>query len=141
MTLGLEPQFFVTKIDKHISKLIVSNYPRPTAALANDQLRAGARTDYGTLTILLTEDKPGGLEVLCGDGLWRRVPIVPGAFVVTIGDLMATWTSDRWVSTIHRVANPPLDKLAESERRSIAFFHQPNYVDCFIGGTGRCFDE
>ena len=27
----------------------------------------------------------------------------PNVFVVNIGDLMAQWTNDRWVSTLHRV--------------------------------------
>jgi len=51
---------------------------------------------------------------------------VPGTFVVNLGDLMAQWTNDRWVSTLHRVANPP-DGEWNASRYSITFFHQPNY--------------
>ncbi|WP_281410012.1 2OG-Fe(II) oxygenase family protein [Rhizobium sp. G21] len=36
----------------------------------------------------------------------RSAP-VDGAFVINIGDLMARWTNDRWVSTLHRVVNVP----------------------------------
>ena len=43
------------------------------------------------------------------DGEWLDVPAIPGALVVNIGDLMAEWTNDRWVSTLHRVVNPPRD--------------------------------
>jgi isopenicillin N synthase-like dioxygenase len=46
--------------------------------------------------------------------------------VVNIGDLMAQWTNDRWVSTMHRVANPP-DADWNVSRYSLVFFHQPNY--------------
>ncbi len=40
-------------------------------------------------------------------GEWVDVPIIEGTFVINIGDLMARWTNDAWVSTLHRVANPP----------------------------------
>jgi isopenicillin N synthase-like dioxygenase len=53
--------------------------------------------------------------------------VVPGAFIVNIGDLMARWTNDRWVSTVHRVVNPPSDTGGSTRRQSIAFFHQPNW--------------
>ena len=52
------------------------------------------------------------------------MPPIPGAFVINIGDLMARWTNDRWVSTVHRVVNA--DGSA-SRRQSLAFFHQPNW--------------
>jgi isopenicillin N synthase-like dioxygenase len=52
---------------------------------------------------------------------------VPGAFVINIGDLMARWTNDRWVSTLHRVVNPPIEAGGGSRRQSLAFFHQPNW--------------
>jgi isopenicillin N synthase-like dioxygenase len=51
--------------------------------------------------------------------------------VVNIGDLMAQWSNDRYVSTAHRVANPPAGVL--TRRLSVAFFHQPNYdavIEC-----------
>ena len=48
---------------------------------------------------------------------------------------MALWTNDRWVSTMHRVVNPPRDQ-AISRCLSILFFHQPNY-DALI----RCLDN
>lgn len=139
VALGLEERFFDKKIDRHISNLLASNYPEPTADSIRSEIRAGAHTDYGSLTILRAEDKPGGLQVQCGDGVWRDVGIVPDAFVINIGDLMAQWTNDRWVSTIHRVVNPPPDKIKGSDRLSIAFFHQPNYdaiIECLPGCRG-----
>jgi isopenicillin N synthase-like dioxygenase len=58
--------------------------------------------------------------------------------VVNIGDLMAIWTNDRWVSTVHRVVNPPREHAAR-ERYSVPFFHQPNYaalIECIPTCTG-----
>ena len=65
------------------------------------------------------------------------MPIVDGAFIVNIGDLMARWTNDRWVSTLHRVVNPPQDRFAGSRRQSLVFFHNPNY-DAVIEGLPTC---
>jgi isopenicillin N synthase-like dioxygenase len=125
--LELPEHFFADKIDKHISRLRVRNYPEPEVAPLPGQLRAGAHSDYGSLTILATEDRPGGLQVCNAAGEWVDVPIVPGAFIINIGDLLARWTNDRWVSTLHRVANPDEGEVAGSRRQSLIFFHNPNY--------------
>lgn len=136
LALGLPETFFAPCIDRHISRLRVRNYPAPEAPPPGGQLRAGAHSDYGSLTILKTEDAPGGLQVLGKDGRWVDVPHVPGCFVVNIGDMMARWTNDRWVSTLHRVVNPPMEQAASSRRQSLVFFHNPNYdavVSCLPG--------
>jgi isopenicillin N synthase-like dioxygenase len=125
--LELPRDYFVDKIDKHISRLRVRNYPEPMVPPLPGQLRAGAHSDYGSLTILATEDRPGGLQVYNADGEWVDVPIVPRTFVINIGDLLARWTNDRWVSTLHRVANPDEGAVAGSRRQSLIFFHNPNY--------------
>ncbi len=127
LALELPAGFFDSKIDQHISALRANNYPHPTSPPQPGQLRAGVHSDYGSLTILLQDDAPGGLQVCDRDGVWRDVPHVPGAFVVNIGDLMARWTNDRWVSTLHRVVNPPPDAMGSTRRQSVAFFHQPNW--------------
>ncbi len=56
------------------------------------------------------------------EGAWREIPPVDGAFVINIGDLMARWTNDRWVSTLHRVVNVPPEQGGLNRRQSIAFF-------------------
>jgi isopenicillin N synthase-like dioxygenase len=125
--LDLEEIFFDSKIDRHISRLRIRNYPAQFTKPLPGQLRAGAHSDYGSLTILATEDKPGGLQVRNAVGEWVDVPVIPGCFVVNLGDLMARWTNDAWMSTLHRVVNPPDDAGAESRRLSLVFFHNPNY--------------
>ena len=121
--LGLDPDYFEDRFEGHLSSLRVIDYPEPSAPPVPGQLRAGAHSDYGVLTILRTEDAPGGLQVRTRDGRWSDVPHVPGAFVVNIGDAMMRWTSDRWVSTQHRVVNPPLVPEQPTRRQSIAYFH------------------
>ena len=124
--LGLEEHTFDRTVDRHISRLRVRNYPAPTMPPLPGQIRAGAHSDYGSMTILCTEDKPGGLQVFNSDSEWVDVPFMPGTFIVNIGDLMARWTNDAWVSTLHRVVNPPAG-AADSRRQSLIFFHNPNY--------------
>ncbi len=131
--LALPETWFDDKIDRAISNLIASNYPAQPEPPLPGQLRAGAHTDFGSLTLLLTQDRPGGLQVMGGDGGWHDVAPRPGTFIVNLGDLMAQWTNDRWRSTLHRVVNPPREVAGDSRRQSIVFFHQPNYdavIEC-----------
>jgi isopenicillin N synthase-like dioxygenase len=122
--LDLPEHFFDDKVDRHITNLSLLYYPPLARAPQPGQLRAGAHTDYGSLTILQRGETAGGLEVLSGDR-WLTVPDIPGSFVVNLGDLMQDWTGGAWRSTLHRVVNPPT--LGTAARLSIAFFHQPNW--------------
>ena len=125
--LRLPEGYFDRFIDAPISALRALNYPRQDAAPAPGQIRAGAHTDYGSLTILLPQPGSRGLEILTSDGAWTEVPPYASAFVINIGDLMARWTNDRWVSTLHRVVNPAPENGGNARRQSMAFFHQPNW--------------
>jgi isopenicillin N synthase-like dioxygenase len=126
VALGLDEHFFADKIDHHSPLLSANFYPEQLTAPEPGQLRAGTHTDYGSLTILATEDKPGGLQVKSKRGEWIDVHPVAGSFIINLGDLMARWTNDRWVSTLHRVVNPPVSAGADSRRLSLVFFHHPN---------------
>ncbi len=134
--LGLGDGFFGPFIDRHGSAMRMLHYPHQAAPPPSGQLRAGAHTDYGTLTILAQDAAPGGLQVRDARGDWVSVPHETGAFVVNLGDLMARWTNDRWRSTLHRVINPP-PVNGSNERFSIAFFHNANWdalVTCVTEG-------
>lgn len=138
--LGLDPDYFDDTIDKDISMLRAINYPHMTTAPQPGQMRAGAHTDYGSLTIVRQEEAPGGLEVFTKDGDWVPVPVVPDALVVNIGDLMAQWTNDQWTSTRHRVRTPRPDAAGDTRRMSLVFFHQPNY-DAMIECLPTCIAD
>lgn len=135
LALDLDEHYFDDKIDKHCSNLFANHYPPLETPPEPGQLRLGAHTDYGSLTLLHQDDAAGGLQVF-KDGEWHDVAAIPGTFIVNIGDLMARWTNDRWVSTLHRVQNPPLHDPA-SRRISIPFFCQPNY-DALIEALPTC---
>jgi isopenicillin N synthase-like dioxygenase len=136
LALGLDECWFDGRIDRQMSSLCLNHYPALAAVPLPGQLRAGAHTDYGTLTIVAPTAAPGGLQVRTTGGRWHDVTVEPGTFVVNIGDMMAQWTNDRWVSTLHRVANPPTHAGAGARRLSLVFFHQPNpdaVVECIRG--------
>jgi isopenicillin N synthase-like dioxygenase len=126
--LSLPERYFARFIDAPISALRALNYPEQLRPPKPGQLRAGAHTDYGSLTILLPEEGSKGLEIAGRDGSWIAVPPIPGAFVINLGDLMQRWTNDRWVSTLHRVVNPSPQDGGMARRQSLAFFHQPNWA-------------
>jgi isopenicillin N synthase-like dioxygenase len=123
--LGLPDDWFEEAFRGHSSSMRVVNYPPPEGEVEPGQLRAGAHTDYGCMTILRTEDAPGGLQVETPGGGWLDVAAVPGSFVVNLGDMMARWTNDRWTATVHRVSVPPADRASGSRRQTIVFFNDP----------------
>jgi isopenicillin N synthase-like dioxygenase len=127
VALNLPDDYFAGFIDAPVSALRALNYPEQLVSPKPGQLRAGAHTDYGSLTILLPQEGSKGLEIAARDGSWIAVPPIPRAFVINLGDLMQRWTNDRWVSTLHRVVNPSPDDGGMARRRSLAFFHQPNW--------------
>ncbi|NCO85805.1 MAG: isopenicillin N synthase family oxygenase [Rhodobacterales bacterium] len=121
--LDLPDHHFAPFIGAPVSALRALHYPATRDAPRDCQQRAGAHTDYGSLTILLPQPGSRGLEIRDPAGGWVEVPAEAGAFVINIGDLMARWTADRWVSTLHRV----VARAHQPARQSIAFFHQPDW--------------
>ncbi len=120
--LNLPSNFFEPFNTDPVSAMRALHYPATIGQAETGQQRAGAHTDYGALTILLPQPKSQGLQVMQDDE-WRDVATVDGAFVINIGDLMARWTADRWVSTLHRVVAKP----DQPKRLSLAYFHQPDW--------------
>jgi len=131
--LGLPTTWFDDKFGQDMSKLMVANYPVQDGTPAPGQLRAGAHTDYGSWTIIHQNAAAGGLQVCNSAGDWIDVPAIANTFVVNLGDLMARWTNGRWVSTLHRVANPSAELAGRARRQSVIFFANPNFdarIEC-----------
>lgn len=106
MALGEDPFWLESQPGETMYHLRMIHYP-PLDRVTPEpgQLGCGAHTDYGSLTVL-ADDGVGGLQVQQRSGEWVDVSIGPEELVVNLGDLMAIWTNDRWVSNPHRVVNP-----------------------------------
>ncbi|GAS97583.1 isopenicillin N synthase [Mycolicibacterium canariasense] len=123
--LALPPRYFDPMIDHSIEVLKMNNFALPEGEPAEDLQGMGAHTDFGILTVLWADQVPG-LQVLDRDGGWHDVQPADGALLINLGDAMARWTNDRWLSTVHRVDPPVVDGRIQ-RRRSAAFFFDGNY--------------
>jgi len=132
VSLGLERNFFQSLYKEPLVRARLLHYP-PVAGSATDgesngeQYGAAEHTDYGTIT-LLWQDDVGGLQVKNRQGDWIAAPYIDNTFVVNIGDMLARWTNDLFVSTPHRVIN-----ASGRERYSIPVFYDPDFdvrVEC-----------
>ena len=138
--LDLDPGYFASRIDRHTSILRTIHYPALERPPEKGEERSGAHSDTTAITVLKIDDAPGGLQVKLPDGGWLDVPKIPGAFVINIGDIMMRWTNDRFVSTMHRVVNPPEGVGARARRLSIPYFCMPNYdalIECIPSCIGN----
>ena len=89
----------------------------------DDGISCGEHTDYGCVTLLLTDSIKGALQIRPQGqpDAWINADPVPGAFVVNIGDMMERWTNGMWRSTSHRVVH-----RGQEFRTSIPFFYEPD---------------
>ncbi len=125
IALELPRDFLTQRTCRSTDSLRSQRYPSFEATLANDQ-GMGEHTD-GTLMTLLAQTGPG-IQVRDRSGGWIT-PELPArdAFIVNIGDLMARWSNDAYVSTPHRV-------VLGQERQSLVFFKLANddaVIECF----------
>ncbi|WP_223515464.1 isopenicillin N synthase family dioxygenase [Pseudomonas sp. GL-R-26] len=130
IALGIERDFFDTRFNDPVSVLRMIHYPPRHTASSEDQQGAGAHTDYGCIT-LLYQDAAGGLQVRNVKGEWIDAPPIEGTFVVNLGDMMARWSNDRYLSTPHRVISP-----LGVDRYSMPFFAEPHpdtRIECLPG--------
>jgi isopenicillin N synthase-like dioxygenase len=124
IALQMPESFIADKHQAHNYTLRLLHYPPLANPPKPGQIRAGAHSDYGTLTLLFQDDV-GGLEVQTATGEWISAPSIPDAILINTGDLTQRWSNDVFCSTKHRVALPQGEK-AGCDRYSIAFFCQPD---------------
>ncbi|HWA65951.1 MAG TPA: 2-oxoglutarate and iron-dependent oxygenase domain-containing protein [Mycobacteriales bacterium] len=125
VAFGLPDRHFLDQAGHPTWSFYTHWYPalREIGEPALGQLRIGSHTDFGTFTILDRQLGTGGLQVLGKDGEWADAPWVDGAFTINIGDLMARWSGDRWLSNRHRVLAPDAS-APDEDLMSLVYFHE-----------------
>ncbi|MGG6240847.1 isopenicillin N synthase family dioxygenase [Nodosilinea sp. AN01ver1] len=135
LALDMPEEFIVSHHTAQNYTLRLLHYPPMHVSPQPGQIRAGAHSDYGTLTLLFQDDV-GGLEVLSAQGNWIAAPAIPGAVLINTGDLTERWSNGVFRSTRHRVSLPQGEQ-AQRDRYSIAFFCEPN-ADALISCLPTC---
>ncbi len=131
----------VTYFDQALARPLVIarmvHYPPAPEQVIEQQLGCGAHSDYGCVTVLLTDGVPG-LQLQDRAGVWHDITAPPGAFVINFGDMLERWTNGRYRATPHRVVSS-----ADQHRYSIPVFTNPSYdwpvetfASCAADGPG-----
>ncbi len=118
LALGMPRGSIAPHFEKPTTFLRLLHYP--TQREEDGLFGSAPHTDYGFIT-LLAQDDVGGLEVKNKAGDWIAAPPIADTFVMNVGDILARWSNDRFVSTPHRVIN-----RSGRERYSQPFFFDPN---------------
>jgi len=129
MPAGYFAPFFANEAHVNLRFL---HYP-PQDTQDDEQFGQAPHTDNSFITILAREEVPG-LAVRLPSGEWLAPPVIPGTFLVNLGNMMKRWSNDRFLSTPHGVLND-----SAMDRYSIAFFYSPNpacTIECLPSCTG-----
>ncbi len=124
--LGLSENFFTEYCEYGNSILRPINYPPLKGDEHPDAVRSAAHEDINLITLLIGANYPG-LQVKLADGTWLPATSKADEIVINVGDMLQRLTNHRFVSTTHRVANPPKELAGQesSRRYSTPFFLHP----------------
>ncbi|KAK5137278.1 hypothetical protein LTR08_000248 [Meristemomyces frigidus] len=139
VALGIDDDWFTSRHDQSKGPsgtvLRLLYYPLVDGLEDGVDIRAGAHSDFGSLTLLFQQAGQPGLEIKTPTGEWAAVPIDPSQrssaestktrplpILVNIGDLLEDWTEGLLQSTVHRVVFPKADG---GDRFSCAYFCHP----------------
>ncbi|KAL9125860.1 MAG: hypothetical protein Q9217_004992 [Psora testacea] len=145
IAMRLEADFFDGFVRSGDNTLRLLHYPAIAAGgfEGGKRVRAGAHSDYGSVTLLF-QDQRGGLQVERpgGSGRWLNVTPKEGTIVVNAGDLLARWSNDLIRSTKHQVVEPPSHEPdgGHPPRYSVAYFCNPDF-DRYIEALPGTWDD
>ncbi len=119
-SLDLPPTWFDDKFDDEPNSTTRFIHYPPHETTEENQFGSAPHTDNSFLTILARTEVPG-LAVRLTSGTWYVPPLIPGTFLVNLGNILRRYANDTYLSTPHGVINE-----SGTDRYSIAFFHNPN---------------
>ncbi|KAK9374056.1 uncharacterized protein V1513DRAFT_447130 [Lipomyces chichibuensis] len=108
-------------------------YPAVRNGDNENEIRAGAHTDYGSMTLLFQRAGEEGLEVLSPiTNEWIAIPALQAKdskscppIVVNIADQLSFWSANVLKSAVHRVKFPLHQVRSGLDRYSMAYFCHP----------------
>lgn len=137
--LGLPESYFDAKV-KHGNSILrpIHYFPIENPnEVPSDAVRAAEHGDINLITLLMGASAEG-LQVLRRDGKWIPITALKEQLVVNVGDMLERHTNKKLKSTIHRVVNPPKERM-NLPRYSIPFFMHPR-SEMSLAALPGCID-
>ncbi|KAF7154309.1 hypothetical protein RHSIM_Rhsim01G0055600 [Rhododendron simsii] len=132
-SLNIEEDCFLKQYGEGATMIARFNFyppcPRPDLTLG-----VKPHADGSTITFLLQDKEVEGLQIFL-DGQWFRVPIVPHAILINVGDQAEIMSNGMFKSPVHRVVTN-----SERERLTLAVFCLPD-AKMEIGPVEELVDE
>ncbi|OMO61684.1 Oxoglutarate/iron-dependent dioxygenase [Corchorus olitorius] len=132
-SLNLEENCFLNQYGDQATMQARFNY-YPVCPKPEQVLGVKPHADGSAITMLLQDKEVEGLQVL-KDDQWFRVPIIPQALLINVGDQVEIMSNGIFKSPVHRVLTN-----SERERITLAVFCIP-HPDQEIGPVEELIDE
>jgi len=118
--LEMPSDFFDAAFVSPLYRLRMTHYP-PQHDVPADEFGIAPHVDT-TFCTILAQDRPGLTIFSERRQQWLRAPLLEDAFIVNSGELLRTWTNDRFISVKHFANN----NTGRQSRYSIPFFLNAN---------------
>ena len=135
--LYLDDDYFKSRIKDGESIIRIIHYP-PLKEDPKGSVRAASHEDINFITILVGAQGKG-LEILTRKGEWLPVTAVKDHIIVNAADMLQRLTNRKFISTTHRVVNPPETEWNKA-RFSMPFFVHPR-SDIDLTCLQSCIDD
>ena len=118
--LEMPADFFDEAFIDPLYRLRMTHYP-PVDDPPADEFGIAPHVDT-TFCTILAQDRPGLVIFSEPRGQWIRAPLLDDAFIVNTGELLRSWSNDRFVSVKHFANN----NTGSASRHSIPLFLNAN---------------
>jgi len=118
--LEMQPDFFNEAFVAPLYRLRMTHYPSQPNVPA-DEFGIAPHVDT-TFCTILAQDRPGLTIFSERRRQWIKAPLLENAFIVNTGELLRTWSNDRFISVKHFANN----NTGSESRYSIPFFLNAN---------------